>query len=234
MQYLRLLLMITFVSGWLHSANGAALFGGPKTIPDDGTWSPSSDKFSNPGGGECQVTCNSTKGYIQVDIETRCMCISQSGCFKVDIGQPGLYTSNGLGRMGAIQGGRLYSTKPGKGNASSFDYDGVSMGIASNTAYGKWIHKARDCQGGGQSTQGCIGVPCAMWPEVKALALEGKSVQVCNGKDYPTSRKCPGGGPCYKDISPSAAAKDRAGLYVPKKSGSGSGDSSGEGRGQTR
>ena len=231
MQYLRLILLATFLCGAMQ-AGAASLFRGPKTIPDDGTYTPkSAGNFSGSRKGECEVTCNSSKGYIQIDIKTRCMCISKEGCFKVDVGQPGLYTSNGLGKMSKIHGGKLYTTKPGPGNSKSFDYDGVSMGIASNTAYGKWIHKARDCQGGGQATQGCIGVPCAMWPEVKKLALEGQSVQVCNGKDYPTSRQCPGGGPCYKNISPGAAARDRVGLYEPRKTkSSGSGRNQGQAR----
>lgn len=235
MQYLRLFIMIAFVSGWLHSVNAAGLFGGPKTLPDDGTYGSGSGvggTFSNPGGS-CQVTCNSSKGEVQVDIKTRCMCISGSDCFKIDIGRAGTFTTNGLGKMGPATG-TSYRTKPGSGNSKNWDNDAVSMGIQSNTAYGKWIHKSRSCGGGGASTIGCIGIPCERWPEVKAVALSGKSLQVCNGVNHPTSiefPECRGGVACYKNISPSEAAKDRFGLYVPKKN---SGDGSGRGQGQTR
>jgi hypothetical protein len=221
-QYLRLIFFMTLFCGYFQSANGASLFGGPKTIPDDGTWTASSsEKFSNPGGS-CDVSCNSTKGYIQVDVQAQCMCITGGSCFKVDTGKPGTFTTNGLGRMGKATG-NTYSTKAGPGDSTKFDYDAVSMGIASNAAYGKWIHKARDCQGGGKSTIGCIGVPCAKWPAVKKLALEGKSVQICNGVNYPTSidRKypsCRGGVPCYAAVSRSADAAGRAGLNVERSS----------------
>ncbi|KYG65973.1 hypothetical protein AZI86_02580 [Bdellovibrio bacteriovorus] len=216
----------------MHSANAAALFGGPKTLPDDGTYTPrTSENFSGSSGGNCETSCRSSKGFIQVDIAARCMCISGSSCFKVDVGMPGLKTSNGLGIMGRANGTK-YSTKSYT-NTKSFDYDAISMGIASNTEYGKWIHKARDCQGGGQQTWACIGVPCNKWDEVKSLGLSGKSIQVCNGVDYPTSKDyCPPGDkPCYVKVSPSTSARDRAGLHIPRKN---NGDGSGESRGQTR
>lgn len=212
--------------------HAAALFGGPKTLPDDGTYTArTSENFSGSSGGPCETNCRSSKGYIQIDVEARCMCISGSSCFKVDIGAPGLKTSNGLGIMGRADGTK-YNTKSYT-NTSSFDYDAISMGIESNAAYGKWIHKARDCRGGGQQTTGCIGVPCERWNEVKSLGLAGKSVQVCNGVDYPTSRDfCPpGSAACYKKVSAGAAAKDRAGLYVPR---SNNGDDSGKSRRRVR
>ena len=231
MQYLRVILVIAAAWGWMQSTHAAALFGGPKTLPDDGTYD--SSRFSNPGGS-CTVSCNNSKGYIQVDIRSKCMCISGSTCFKVDIGKPGTFTTNGLGTMGKASGA-TYSTKAGAGDSTRFDFDAVSMGISANAAYGKWIHKSRSCQGGGQSTIGCIGVPCAKWPEVKALALQGKSVQVCGGVDYPTSRDyCPpGSSPCYALVSESQVARQRAGLYVPKSS-TGTERGAGSQRGSTR
>jgi hypothetical protein len=205
------------------------LFGGPKELGNSGAGEGSAENFVDPGGG-CDVSCPVQKGKVMVDIKNKCMCISGEECFKVDTGKPGTYTTNGLGNMGRANGD-LYSTKAGPGDATKFDFDAVSMGIGSNTVYGKWIHKARDCQGGGESTIGCIGVPCAKWPKVKKLALAGNSLQVCGGVNYPTSidkkfPQCRGGVPCYARISKSQSNAERVGLYQSRSND----DDSGSGR----
>lgn len=214
MQYLRLLFLTTLFCGALQTAHAAALFGGPKTLPDDGTYENSSGdtafvgspnhrtSFIAPVNGTCQVSCNSSQGAIQVDVRKRCMCISGSKCFTIDVGHggPGSETTNGLGVMSANVAGARYQTKPGPGT-TSYDNDAVNMGISANSKHGKWIHKSRRCgangnstMGGRNNTAGCIAVPCAYWPEVKGLARQGQTVQVCNGVPYETSRTC--GGRC--------------------------------------
>lgn len=88
--------------------------------------------------------------------------------------------------------GERYQTLRGKGS-TKYDRDAINMGIPENSDYGKWIHKIQNCgPGGGTSTIGCVGIPCDKWPEVKALAAQGKKVQICNGVSYRTSNQCRG------------------------------------------
>lgn len=225
-----LLLSLILLTSTLQSAYGAALFGRPKTLQNDGSYdSGFSDTsytgasgvpstFIAPQGGTCKVSCNNSQGAIQIDVRKRCMCISGSKCFTIDVGKgyPGSETTNGIGTMGRAPG-TSYHTLPGPGttdcptkelNRNGKTYyvrtgecrDAVSMGIAANSKHGKWIHKSTGCGAGGNprvggrnNTAGCIAVPCAYWPEVKGIALAGKSVQVCNGSPYETSAdKCKG------------------------------------------
>lgn len=142
----------------------------------------------------CSVSCGSRSASITVDIAKRCMCIKGGSCFLIDVGpkRDGAQTTNGIGVMSADVNGAQYQTRKGPGT-DGYDRDAIKMGIKENSNYGKWIHKTRNCKkGGGTSTAGCVAVPCDKWKDVKALAISGKKVEICNGFAYPTSRTCHG------------------------------------------
>lgn len=204
MRHLPFILLLCIFCGDLNLAMGFSR----RIIQNDGTYDNTfkdtaytgGGSFSAPMTGSCRTSCNSSQGTIQVDVRERCMCISGSKCFRIDIGMgySGSETTNGVGKMAAnvnLGGGGRYQSKPYA--STSYDNDAISMGIFANTKHGKWIHKSNTegCgPGGARSTAGCIGVPCQYWPEVKQLGKQGATVQVCNGSDYETSKTC--GGRC--------------------------------------
>lgn len=131
----------------------------------------------------CQAKC-SGDGEVKVDLENKCMCLSDQHCFMISIGKDGpKMTTQGHGRLGPAKG-KKYQTK----STSSTDYDNDAMdtGIPENTAVGKWIHKTSACgPGGGQETLGCVAVPCEKWKDVKEEM--GKTLDICGGNS-PVSR----------------------------------------------
>lgn len=133
--------------------------------------------------GECEAKC-SGDGEVKVDLEAKCMCLSDEKCFQVSIGKDGpKMTTQGHGRIGRAQGVK-YQTKIF--SSADYDNDALDTGIPENTAVGKWIHKTSNCSpGGGQETLGCIAVPCEHWKDVKEQF--GKTLDVCGGNS-PQSR----------------------------------------------
>ena len=136
----------------------------------------------------CKVSC-SGNGSVQVDLESKCMCIEKDNCFLIQIGKNGpKMTTQGHGKIGEAHGGKFQTKST---SSTSYDNDAMDMGIPENTAVGKWIHKSVNCgPGGTNSTLGCIGVPCEHWPEIKKEM--GKDLDVCGG-GAPMSRNGGGG-----------------------------------------
>lgn len=126
---------------------------------------------------QCSSTCQANAS-VTVDLNAKCMCV-KGKCFLIDIGKNGpSMTAGGGGQLGPAKGAK-YQTKSGPGT-TSYDNDAIAMGIPSNDAVGKWIHKTRGCsQGGRNATKGCIAVPCDKWPEVKQQM--GEPLMVCGG-----------------------------------------------------
>lgn len=140
---------------------------------------------------ECSSTCNGTSASVTVDLQNKCMCI-KGKCFLISIGKNGpSMTTGGAGKLGEAKGAK-YQTKPGPGS-TGYDNDAIAMGIPSNDAVGKWIHKTRGCSpGGSNATKGCIAVPCEHWPDVKKEM--GEPLMVCGGSGGSGSRGNSSGG----------------------------------------
>lgn len=202
MNYLKITLSIFMMLALAEPVLARALF--PKSIDyNDYAADPASAQESGsanhrtsyvpPTNGTCEVSCRSSSAAVQVDMTKRCMCVSGTKCFTIDVGYMGpLMTTNGTGTMSADVSGERYRTQPGPGS-TSYDGDAIRMGIPANDKHYKWIHKARQCgaegdptRGGRNKTAGCIGVPCAYWPLVKAQA--GKSLTVCGANQYENSQ----------------------------------------------
>lgn len=201
----RLSVFLFVIFSWTLSAQAAFLFGrklinqeyaadspaqttSPRASGAETYVPPSS--YNLPSSGICSVSsdCGSS-ARVKVDVTAKCMCIGSSDCFRVDIGYngPGM-TTNGIGVISADVSGGRYQTK--SSTSTDYDKDALRMGIGANDRYGKWIHKTRECKSGGLNrTAGCIAVPCAHWPEIKAQA--GQSLQICRGSGSASSVDIP-------------------------------------------
>lgn len=133
----------------------------------------------------CQTRC-AGNAPVKIDVAGQCMCVGDK-CFKVGIGHDGsMMTASGNGKLTKTPPGEKYKTY--ENNDSPAD-DAIAMGIPSNDAVGKWIHKPANCANAETyRTKGCIAVPCDVWTLVKDAYREGSDLTVCNGRSSGPSR----------------------------------------------
>ncbi len=151
----------------------------------------------------CTPSCGGN-AYIQIDVRAQCMCIGEK-CFKVGIGYDGAsMTTSGHGKIKKTPPGEKYQTHENR-YSTEYDDDALAMDIPENDTRGKWLHKPRDCaKAETYSTEGCIAVPCDMWPLLKQVYQQTddeskKELTVCNGRSRGDRLRPPTGRPNRSD-----------------------------------